>query len=115
MLSQVCDAVRSAHVMTTCVLFVSSWSDIIFNPSADAITDHNQSAKNIDPLSLSYKYSHIHTNAYTQSHTRTHIEANVYIHMHTCIRAHLHIYTQTYTHTHIRNNSTNKRLLSPKQ
>ena len=45
-----------AHVVTgvlcvipVCVLFVSSRSDIVFNPSAVAITDHSQSAKNIDP------------------------------------------------------------------
>ena len=36
-----CDAV--------CVLFVSSRSDIVFNPSAGVITDHRQSAKYIDP------------------------------------------------------------------
>ena len=32
-----------------CVLFVSSRSGIVFNPSAIAITDHSQSAKDIDP------------------------------------------------------------------
>ena len=31
------------------VLFVSSRSGIVFNPSAGAITNHNQSAKDIDP------------------------------------------------------------------
>ena len=30
------------------VLFVSCRSGIVFNPSAGAITDHNQSAKDID-------------------------------------------------------------------
>ena len=34
--------------MPVCVLFVSSRSGIIFNPSAGAITDHSQSAKDID-------------------------------------------------------------------
>ena len=32
-----------------CVLFVSSRSCIIFNPSTGAITDHSQSAKDIEP------------------------------------------------------------------
>ena len=32
-----------------CVLFVSSRSGIVFNPSVGAITDHSQSAKDIDP------------------------------------------------------------------
>ena len=32
-----------------CVLIVSSRSGIVFNPRAGAITDHNQSAKDIDP------------------------------------------------------------------
>ena len=32
-----------------CVLFVSSRSGIVFNPSASAITDHSQSAKDTDP------------------------------------------------------------------
>ena len=31
------------------VLFVSCRSGIVFNPSAGAITDHSQSAKDIDP------------------------------------------------------------------
>ena len=35
--------------MPVCVLFVSSKSGIVFNQIAGAITDHNQSAKNIDP------------------------------------------------------------------
>ena len=35
--------------MPVCVLFVSSRSGIVFNSSAGAITDHSQSAKNIDP------------------------------------------------------------------
>ena len=37
----ICDAV--------CVLFVSSTSDIVFNPLAGAITDHSQSAKDTNP------------------------------------------------------------------
>ena len=32
-----------------CVLFVSSRSGIVFNPSAGAITGHSQSGKDIDP------------------------------------------------------------------
>ena len=36
-------------VMPVCVLFVSSRSNIVCNPSAGAITDHSQSAKDIDP------------------------------------------------------------------
>ena len=39
-----------------CVLFVSSRSGIVFNPSADAITDHSQSAKDIDPYFKSQLY-----------------------------------------------------------
>ena len=35
--------------MPMCVLFVSSRSGIVFNLSAIAITDHSQSAKDIDP------------------------------------------------------------------
>ena len=38
-----------AYAMSVCVLFVSSWSGIVFNPSAGAITYHSQSAKDIDP------------------------------------------------------------------
>ena len=33
--------------MPGCVLFVSRRSGIVFNPSAGAITDHSQSAKDI--------------------------------------------------------------------
>ena len=40
---------RYAYAMPMCVLFVSSRSDIVFNPSDGAITDHSQSAKDIDP------------------------------------------------------------------
>ena len=47
---QECGAVRWAYVMPLCVLFVSSRSGIVFNPSAGAITDHSQSAKDIDPF-----------------------------------------------------------------
>ena len=32
-----------------CTVFVSSRSGIVFNPSAGAIIDHSQSAKDIDP------------------------------------------------------------------
>ena len=35
--------------MPVCVLCVSSRSGIVFNSSAGAITDHSQSAKDIDP------------------------------------------------------------------
>ena len=39
-----------------CVLFVSSRSGIVFNPSAGEITDYNQSAKDIDPYFKSQLY-----------------------------------------------------------
>ena len=42
--------------MPVCVLFVSSWSGIVFNPSTSAITDHSQSAKDIDPHFKSQLY-----------------------------------------------------------
>ena len=42
--------------MPVCVLFVSSRSGIVFNPSAAAITDHSQSAKDIDPYFKSKLY-----------------------------------------------------------
>ena len=42
--------------MPVCVMFVSSRSGIVFNPSADAITDHSQSAKDIDPYFKSQFY-----------------------------------------------------------
>ena len=42
--------------MPVCVLFVSSRSGIVFNPSAGAITDHSQSAKEIDPYFKSQLY-----------------------------------------------------------
>ena len=35
--------------MSVCVLIVSSRSGIVFNQSAGAITEHSQSAKDIDP------------------------------------------------------------------
>ena len=38
------------------VLFVPSRSGIVFNPSASAITDHSQSAKDIDPYFKSQLY-----------------------------------------------------------
>ena len=40
--------VRWAYAMPVCVLFVSSRSGIVFNLSAGAITDHSQSAKDIE-------------------------------------------------------------------
>ena len=39
------------------VLFVSSRSGIVFNPRASAITDHNKSAKDIDPYFKSQLYA----------------------------------------------------------
>ena len=42
--------------MPVCVLFVSSRSGIVFNPNAGAITDHSQSAKDIDPYFKSQLY-----------------------------------------------------------
>ena len=42
--------------MPVCVLFVSSRSGVVFNPSAGAITDHSQSAKVIDPYFKSQLY-----------------------------------------------------------
>ena len=42
--------------MPVCLLFVSSRSGIVFNPSAGAITDHSQSAKDIDPCFKSQLY-----------------------------------------------------------
>ena len=42
--------------MPVFVLFVSSRSGIVFNPSACAITDHSQSAKDIDPYFKSPLY-----------------------------------------------------------
>ena len=43
--------------MPMCVLLVSSRSGIVFNSSAGAITDHSQSAKDIDPYSKSKLYA----------------------------------------------------------
>ena len=45
----ICDA-------RVCLLFVPSRSGIVFNPSAGAITDHSQSAKDIDPYFKSQLY-----------------------------------------------------------
>ena len=42
--------------MPVYVLFVSSRSDIVFNPSASAITEHSQSARDIDPYFKSQLY-----------------------------------------------------------
>ena len=46
--------------MLVCVLFVSSTSGIVFNPSAGAITDYSQSAKDIDPYFKSQLYVEDH-------------------------------------------------------
>ena len=43
--------------MLVYVLFVSNRSGIVFNQSADAITDHKQSAKGIDPYFKSMLYA----------------------------------------------------------
>ena len=43
-------------MMPVCLLFVSSRSGIVFNPNAGAITDHKQSAKDIDPYFKSQLY-----------------------------------------------------------
>ena len=42
--------------MPVCVLFISSSSGIVFNPSTGAISDHSQSAKDIDPYFKSQLY-----------------------------------------------------------
>ena len=42
--------------MPVCLLFVSCRSGIVFNLSAGAITDHSQSAKDIDPYFKSQLY-----------------------------------------------------------
>ena len=39
---------RSTYAMPMYVLFVSSRSGIVFNPSVGAITDHSYSVKDID-------------------------------------------------------------------
>ena len=44
------------YAMPVCVLFVSSRSDIVFNPSVGVITDHSQLAKDIDPYFKSQLY-----------------------------------------------------------
>ena len=36
------------YAMPICVQFASCTSDVVFDPSADVITDHSQSAKDID-------------------------------------------------------------------
>ena len=43
--------------MSECILVVCSRSGIIFNPSAGAITDHSQSAKDVDPYFQSQLYA----------------------------------------------------------
>ena len=45
-----------AYAISVCVLFVSSRSGIVFNPSAGAITVHSQSATDIDPYFKSQFY-----------------------------------------------------------
>ena len=47
---------RWTYAMPVCVLCVSSRSGIVFNPSAGAIIDHSQSAKDIDPHFKSQLY-----------------------------------------------------------
>ena len=47
---------RWAYAIPVYVLFVYSRSGIVFNPSAGAITDHRQSAKEIDPYFKSQLY-----------------------------------------------------------
>ena len=42
--------------MPMCVLFVSSRSSIVVNPSVGAITDNSQSAKDLDPYFKSQLY-----------------------------------------------------------
>ena len=42
--------------MPACVVFMSSRSGIVFNPRAGAITDHSQSAKDIDPYFKSQRH-----------------------------------------------------------
>ena len=54
--SQECDAVRWAYTTPVYELFVSSRSSIVFNPSADVITDHSQSVKDIDQYFKSQLY-----------------------------------------------------------
>ena len=56
MWSQECGAVMWAYAMPVCVPFESSRSDIVFNPSAGAMTDHSQSAKDINPYFKSQLY-----------------------------------------------------------
>ena len=60
MYSQECGAVMWAYAMPACVLFVSSRSRIVFNPSAGAITDHSQSANDIDQYFKSRLYVEDH-------------------------------------------------------
>ena len=52
-----CSVVRREYAMPVCVLIVSRRSDVVFNPSAGAITDHSQSAKDIDPYFKSVLYA----------------------------------------------------------
>ena len=51
-----CGAVKWAYAMPVCVLFMSSRSGIIFNPSAGEITDHSPSVKDIDQYFNSQLY-----------------------------------------------------------
>ena len=44
-IAHVVTGVWCGKVMPVCILFLSSRSGIVFNPSAGAITDHSQSAK----------------------------------------------------------------------
>ena len=42
--------------MSVCILFVSTRSGVVFNTSAGTITDHSQSANDIDPYFKSQLY-----------------------------------------------------------
>ena len=47
---------RWAYAMPVCVLFASSRSGVVFNPSAGAITGHSKLAKDINPYFKSQLY-----------------------------------------------------------
>ena len=48
MQSQVCGAMKLAYALPVCGLLMSSPSVIVLNPRAGAITDHSQTANDID-------------------------------------------------------------------
>ena len=56
MQSQKCSAVKWVYAMPVSVLFVSSRSGFVFNQSAGVVTEHNQSAKVVDPYFKSQLY-----------------------------------------------------------